>query len=71
MFRLSSDGIVRLCVEVTTHGAGLAAVELIEHVPVCAVAIWELIATAQAAAPAKDHFRMMFNSGELFSCVAN
>jgi hypothetical protein len=71
MFSVSSDGMVRLCVEVTEHGAGLAAVELIEQLPVWAAAIWALMATAQAAAPAKANFRMVFNSGEVFSCVAN
>jgi len=59
MFSVSNDGIVNECVEVTTQGAGEAAVELIEQVPVWAAAIWALMAIAQAAAPAKANFRMV------------
>jgi hypothetical protein len=31
MVSVSSDGIVRVCVDVTVHGGGLAAVDVIEH----------------------------------------
>src|SRR5215467_10911134 len=68
---VSSEGIVRVCVDVTEQGAGVADVDVIEQD--CAAAIWAVIetaATAQAAAPARANFRIL-NSGEVFSCVAN
>src|SRR5262245_44858951 len=51
---VSSDGIVRECVDVTVQGGGLAAVDVIEQD--CAAAIWALMATAQATAPATANF---------------
>jgi hypothetical protein len=64
MLSVSSEGMVKLWVDVTTQFNGGAAVELIEQLPVWAAAIWALKATAQAAAPAMANFRMVFNSGE-------
>jgi hypothetical protein len=59
--RVRSEGIVRLCVDVTLQGGGLASVDVIEHD--CAAAIWALARTAQALRPATDNFRMVNYSG--------
>jgi hypothetical protein len=59
MLIVSSDGMVKVWVDVTTQFSGGAAGELIEQLPVWAAAIWALMATAQAAAPARANFRMV------------
>jgi hypothetical protein len=60
--RVSSDGIVNECVDVTVHGGGLANVEVMEHD--WAAPVWALRAIAQAAMPAwTANFRMVFDSG--------